>query len=77
MDVYQMTTKSEWVLILGKLKWYAILALAPWLAFSGVASTSTVGALAAQSNATSSRTGTTTQQPVAGSGSSTSPNTKR
>ena len=37
MDVYQMTTKSEGMMIPGKLKWYAILALALWLAFSGVA----------------------------------------
>ena len=63
-------------MILGKLKWYTILALAPWRAFSGVAS-STVGALATQSNTTaSSRTGTTTQQPTMGGGSSTAPNTK-
>ena len=32
-----MTTKSEGMMIPGKLKWYAILALALWLAFSGVA----------------------------------------
>ena len=32
-----MTTKSEGMMISGKLKWYAILALALWLAFSGVA----------------------------------------
>jgi parallel beta-helix repeat protein len=37
MDVYQMTIKSEGMMIPGKLKWYAILALALWLAFSGVA----------------------------------------
>ncbi|PXF59781.1 MAG: hypothetical protein C4B59_10790 [Candidatus Methanogaster sp.] len=37
MDVYQMTTKSEGMMIPGKLKWYAILTLALWLAFSGVA----------------------------------------
>jgi len=37
MDVYQMTTKSEGMMIPGKLKWYAILALVLWLAFSGVA----------------------------------------
>jgi parallel beta-helix repeat protein len=37
MDVYQMTTKSEGMMMPGKLKWYAILALALWLAFSGVA----------------------------------------
>ncbi|PXF57566.1 MAG: hypothetical protein C4B59_14970 [Candidatus Methanogaster sp.] len=37
MDVYQMTTKSEGMMILGKLKWYTILALALWLAFSGMA----------------------------------------
>ena len=77
MDVYQMTTKSEGMRILCKLKWYAVLALAPWLAFSDAASTPKVEALATQSNTTtSSRTETTTQQPAAGSGSSTSPNTK-
>ena len=32
-----MTTKSEGMMIPGKLKWYVILALALWLAFSGVA----------------------------------------
>ncbi|RLG27722.1 hypothetical protein DRO03_11505, partial [Methanosarcinales archaeon] len=32
-----MTTKSEGMMIPGKLKWYTILALALWLAFSGVA----------------------------------------
>ena len=32
-----MTTKSEGMMIPGKLKWYAILVLALWLAFSGVA----------------------------------------
>jgi len=32
-----MTTKSEGIMISGKLKWYVILALALWLAFSGVA----------------------------------------
>jgi parallel beta-helix repeat protein len=37
MDVYQMTTKSEGMMIQGKLKWCAILALALWLAFSGMA----------------------------------------
>jgi parallel beta-helix repeat protein len=37
MDVYQMTTKLEGMMIPGKLKWYIILALAMWLAFSGVA----------------------------------------
>jgi len=37
MDVYQMTTKSEGMMMPGKLKWCAILALALWLAFSGVA----------------------------------------
>jgi parallel beta-helix repeat protein len=36
MDVYRMTTKSEGMMIPGKLKWYVILALALWLAFSGV-----------------------------------------
>ncbi|HDN65236.1 MAG TPA: PPXXXP-CTERM sorting domain-containing NosD-like protein, partial [Methanosarcinales archaeon] len=37
MDVYQMTPKSEGMMISGKLKWYAILTLALWLTFSGVA----------------------------------------
>ena len=32
-----MTTKSEGIMIPGKLKWYAILALTLWLVFSGVA----------------------------------------
>ncbi len=32
-----MTTKSEGMMIPGKLKWYAILALALWLVFSGMA----------------------------------------
>ena len=32
-----MTTKSEGMMMPGKLKWYVILALALWLAFSGVA----------------------------------------
>jgi parallel beta-helix repeat protein len=32
-----MTTKSEGMMIPGKLKWYVILALALWLVFSGVA----------------------------------------
>ncbi|MBA1343650.1 MAG: hypothetical protein C5S52_08655 [ANME-2 cluster archaeon] len=37
MDVYQMTTKSEGMMMPGKLKWYIILAIVLWLAFSGVA----------------------------------------